>query len=197
MTDVAAGEGLEFHFEITREGTTLDAHPQLHLSRAHGLQDGSRSGSCAPTSARASSWATMPRSSASPSTPACPRTRCATCSPPTATPPRCARTSARRARSASARCRSSSWTAIGASGAQPPQVLADLLRRGWEQRQTVTVLAGGAMVRPGRLRRLTRVARFAPHVLGRARSPRVRDRSVAVRLSRRARGARGGLTRAM
>ena len=32
---------------------------------------------------------------------------------------------------------------IGTAGAQPPEVLADLLRRGWEARPKLTVLAGG------------------------------------------------------
>ena len=39
MTDVAAAEGLEFHFEIAREGSTFDAHRLLHFAAAHGLQD--------------------------------------------------------------------------------------------------------------------------------------------------------------
>jgi predicted DsbA family dithiol-disulfide isomerase len=39
MTDVAAGEGLEFRFDIAREGSTFDAHRLLHLAAAHGRQD--------------------------------------------------------------------------------------------------------------------------------------------------------------
>jgi predicted DsbA family dithiol-disulfide isomerase len=39
MTAVAAGEGLEFRFDIARDGNTFDAHRLLHLAAAHGLQD--------------------------------------------------------------------------------------------------------------------------------------------------------------
>ncbi len=39
MTEVAAGEGLEFRFDRARAGTTFDAHRLLHLAEAHGRQD--------------------------------------------------------------------------------------------------------------------------------------------------------------
>jgi predicted DsbA family dithiol-disulfide isomerase len=39
MTAVAAGEGLEFRFDIARSGNTFDAHRLTHLAAAHGLQD--------------------------------------------------------------------------------------------------------------------------------------------------------------
>lgn len=39
MTDVAAGEGLEFRFDLARAGNTLDAHRIVHLAAAHGAQD--------------------------------------------------------------------------------------------------------------------------------------------------------------
>lgn len=39
MTQTAAGEGLDFRFDIARGGNTFDAHRVLHLSAAHGLQD--------------------------------------------------------------------------------------------------------------------------------------------------------------
>jgi predicted DsbA family dithiol-disulfide isomerase len=39
MTDVAAGEGLEFNFDRLRPGSTFDAHRVVHLAAAHGLQD--------------------------------------------------------------------------------------------------------------------------------------------------------------
>jgi predicted DsbA family dithiol-disulfide isomerase len=39
MTDVAAGEGLEFRFDIARAGNTFDAHRLIHLAAAHGGQD--------------------------------------------------------------------------------------------------------------------------------------------------------------
>jgi predicted DsbA family dithiol-disulfide isomerase len=39
MTDVAAGDGLEFRFDIARDGNTFDAHRLLHLAAAHDAQD--------------------------------------------------------------------------------------------------------------------------------------------------------------
>jgi predicted DsbA family dithiol-disulfide isomerase len=39
MTEVAAGEGLEFHFERARGGNTFDAHRLVHLAAEHGKQD--------------------------------------------------------------------------------------------------------------------------------------------------------------
>ena len=39
MTQTAAEEGLDFHFDLARPGNTFDAHRLLHLAREHGLQD--------------------------------------------------------------------------------------------------------------------------------------------------------------
>jgi predicted DsbA family dithiol-disulfide isomerase len=39
MTGIAAGEGLDFRFDIARSGNTFDAHRLTHLAAAHGLQD--------------------------------------------------------------------------------------------------------------------------------------------------------------
>jgi predicted DsbA family dithiol-disulfide isomerase len=39
MTQTAAGEGLEFRFDVARGGNTFDAHRVLHLAARHGLQD--------------------------------------------------------------------------------------------------------------------------------------------------------------
>jgi predicted DsbA family dithiol-disulfide isomerase len=39
LTDVAAGEGLAFRFDLARGGNTFDAHRVLHLAATHGLQD--------------------------------------------------------------------------------------------------------------------------------------------------------------
>jgi predicted DsbA family dithiol-disulfide isomerase len=39
MTDVAAGEGLDFRFDIARGGNTFDAHRLVHLAAEHGVQD--------------------------------------------------------------------------------------------------------------------------------------------------------------
>jgi predicted DsbA family dithiol-disulfide isomerase len=42
MTDVAAGEGLDFHFERARGANTFDAHRVLQLAAEHGLQDATK-----------------------------------------------------------------------------------------------------------------------------------------------------------
>jgi predicted DsbA family dithiol-disulfide isomerase len=39
ITDVAAGEGLDFRFDIARSGNTFDGHRVMHLAAEHGLQD--------------------------------------------------------------------------------------------------------------------------------------------------------------
>jgi predicted DsbA family dithiol-disulfide isomerase len=39
MTEAAAGDGLEFRFDIARAGNTFDAHRIVHLAAAHGAQD--------------------------------------------------------------------------------------------------------------------------------------------------------------
>jgi predicted DsbA family dithiol-disulfide isomerase len=39
MSDVAAAEGLDFRFDVVRGGSTFDAHRVLHLAAAHGVQD--------------------------------------------------------------------------------------------------------------------------------------------------------------
>ena len=39
LTDVAAGEGLGFRFDIARGGNTFDGHRVLHLAATHGLQN--------------------------------------------------------------------------------------------------------------------------------------------------------------
>jgi predicted DsbA family dithiol-disulfide isomerase len=39
MTETAAGEGLEFRFDLARAGNTFDGHRLVHLAKAHDLQD--------------------------------------------------------------------------------------------------------------------------------------------------------------
>jgi predicted DsbA family dithiol-disulfide isomerase len=39
LTGVAAGEGLPFRFDVARSGSTFDAHRLVHLAQTHGLQD--------------------------------------------------------------------------------------------------------------------------------------------------------------
>jgi predicted DsbA family dithiol-disulfide isomerase len=39
MTELAAGEGLEYHLDRTRGGNSFDAHRLIHLAAAYGRQD--------------------------------------------------------------------------------------------------------------------------------------------------------------
>jgi predicted DsbA family dithiol-disulfide isomerase len=39
ITELAAGEGLDFRFDRARSGNTFDAHRLVHLAAAHGVQD--------------------------------------------------------------------------------------------------------------------------------------------------------------
>lgn len=39
LTEVAAGEGLDFRFDIARSGLTFDGHRIIHLAATHDLQD--------------------------------------------------------------------------------------------------------------------------------------------------------------
>ena len=39
LAEVAAGEGLDFHFEIQRSGLTFDGHRVIHLAAEHDRQD--------------------------------------------------------------------------------------------------------------------------------------------------------------
>lgn len=39
LTEIAAGEGLAFRFDIARSGLTFDGHRIIHLAAEHGLQD--------------------------------------------------------------------------------------------------------------------------------------------------------------
>jgi predicted DsbA family dithiol-disulfide isomerase len=39
VTDAAAGEGLDFRFDVQRSGATFDGHRVVHLAAEHGLQD--------------------------------------------------------------------------------------------------------------------------------------------------------------
>ena len=39
MTETAAADGLDFRFDLARAGNTFDAHRLVHLAAAHGRQD--------------------------------------------------------------------------------------------------------------------------------------------------------------
>jgi predicted DsbA family dithiol-disulfide isomerase len=144
MTDVAAGDGLVFRFDIAREGSTFDAHRLLHLAQAHGVQDALKERlmraylsegelmSDHDSLVRLASEAALPEDAV-----------------------REVLTTDRYA----AEVRDDERTAtslgisgvpffvvdraFGASGAQSPEVLGELLRSAWEARPAVSILATG------------------------------------------------------
>jgi predicted DsbA family dithiol-disulfide isomerase len=144
MTGVAAGEGLDFRFDRARSGSTFDAHRIVHLAAAHGRQDAMKERllsayltegllvSDHDVLARLAAEAGLPAQEA--------RDVLATDR----------HASAVRADERDAGALGITAVpffvvdrALGASGAQPPEVLLDLLERGWAARSPVTVLAGG------------------------------------------------------
>ena len=133
MTDVAAKDGLEFRFDIARDGNTFDAHRLLHLAAAHGAQDALKErlfrahfteGELPADEVRevlaSDRYATDVRADES----------TATALGITAVPFFVVD------------------RAIGAVGAQPSEVLRELLEEGWEQRSPVTVVAHGEACGP-------------------------------------------------
>ena len=144
MTDVAAGEGLEFRFDVAREGSTFDAHRLLHLAASHGRQD-----ELAERLMRAylgegelmSDRATLERLAAEVGLDA---------EEARAVLAGAAYADEVRADEQDAVSQGISAVpffvvdrAIATAGAQSPEVLRDLLRRGWEARPKLTMLAVG------------------------------------------------------
>jgi predicted DsbA family dithiol-disulfide isomerase len=144
MTELAAAEGLEFRFEIARDGNMLDAHRVVHLAAAHGLQDAMKErlfraylgeGELVSDSGvleRLAIEAGVPEDQV--------RELLATDR----------YTDEVREDELTARALGISAVpffvvdrAMGASGAQPPEVLAELLRRAWAERSPLQVVAGG------------------------------------------------------
>ncbi|MEA2316134.1 MAG: hypothetical protein QOD44_323 [Solirubrobacteraceae bacterium] len=144
MTEVAAGEGLEFRFDAARSGNTFDAHRLLHLAEAHGLQDAMKERLMRAYLGEGeliSDHATLERLGVEAGLPA-DEVRDMLAGDRYATDVR------EDERTASSLGISAVPffvvdRAMGASGAQPPEVLAELLRRGWDARPTISVVADG------------------------------------------------------
>jgi predicted DsbA family dithiol-disulfide isomerase len=144
MTEVAAGEGLDFRFDRARDGSMFDAHRIIHLAAAHGLQDAMEERlmrahlsegelmSDHAALARLAGEVGLPEDEV--------REVLATDQYADAV-----REDERTA--ASLGISAVPFFVIdrqfGASGAQSPEVLGDLLRRGWEARSPLTVVASG------------------------------------------------------
>jgi predicted DsbA family dithiol-disulfide isomerase len=149
MTEVAAGEGLDFHFDIARDGNTFDAHRVLHLAEAHGAQDALKERlmrGYLTDGELMSDHAALERLAVEAGLPA-DEVRAVLATDRYAAE---VREDERAAGSLgiSAVPFFVVDRAFGASGAQPPEVLGDLLRRGWEARPAITVVADGETCGP-------------------------------------------------
>jgi predicted DsbA family dithiol-disulfide isomerase len=149
MTKVAAGDGLDFRFDIARSGNTFDAHRVLHLAAEHGAQD-------AMKERLMRAYLTEGELVGDPEA----LERLAV----EAGLPRQAVLEVLASDRYAAEVRKDERTAaelgihavpffvvdraLGASGAQPPEVLGEMLRRGWEARPRLAVVADGAACGP-------------------------------------------------
>ncbi len=144
MTDVAAAEGLDFRFDIARDGSTFDAHRLLHFAAAHGRQDELKEGLMRAYLSEGelmSDHATLARLAAEAGLYAAAAREVL----------------AGDAHVADVRADEQEAVALGISavpffvvdrsigtaGAQSPDALLELLRRGWEARPKLTVLSTG------------------------------------------------------
>ncbi len=143
LTEVAAGEGLDFRFDIARSGLTFDGHRVIHLAAEHGLQDAMKERllrayfgegelvSDSETLVRLATEVGLPE----------PEVRT------TVTGNRFAE-SVREDELVAQRLGISAVPtfvidrALGASGAQPPEQLLDLLRQGWSAQAPVAERIG-------------------------------------------------------
>ncbi len=144
MTATAAEDGLDFRFDLARGGNTFDAHRLVHLAEAHGMQDAIKERlmrAYLTEGELMSDHATLERLATEVGLPADEvRDMLAT-------------------DRFAADVRGDEQTAtsfgisavpffvvdrqIGAAGAQPPEVLGELLRRAWADRPAIPVVAGG------------------------------------------------------
>jgi predicted DsbA family dithiol-disulfide isomerase len=144
VTEAAAGEGLDFHLDIQRSGTTFDGHRVIHLAAEHGLQD-------AMKERLMRAYFTEGQLMSDPET----LVRLAVEVGVPEDDVRQVLASDRFADEVRADERLAGEfgisavptfvvdRAIGASGAHPPEAMLDLLRQGWERQSPVPVIAGG------------------------------------------------------
>jgi predicted DsbA family dithiol-disulfide isomerase len=149
MTDTAAGEGLAFRFDIARSGATFDAHRVVHLAALHGLQDEMKERllkahlgegelmSDHDTLVRLGEEIGLPKEELI----------------DTLASDRFAAEVREEERTAFGFGISAVPTFVidrqfGVSGAQPPELLLEMLRRGWEARTPVEIVSGGEVCGP-------------------------------------------------
>jgi predicted DsbA family dithiol-disulfide isomerase len=149
MTEVAAGEGLDFHFDTARSGNTFDAHRLLHLAAAHGAQD-------AVKEALFRAYLSEGRLVGDPAVleelgleAGLPEDEVREL---LSTDSYVAEVRADERTAASLGINAVPFFAVdrslGASGAQPPELFLELLRRGWAARTPLAVEAGGESCGP-------------------------------------------------
>ena len=144
MTATAAEDGLDFRFDLARGGNTFEAHRLVHLAEAHGVQDAMKERlmrAYLTEGELMSDAATLERLAVEVGVPAdAVRQMLAT------------DRYAAEVRDDERTATSLGITAvpffvidrrIGAAGAQPPEVLGELLRRGWAERPAIPVVATG------------------------------------------------------
>ena len=150
MTDTAAEDGLDFRFDLARAGNTFDAHRLVHLAAAHGRQDEMKERlmrAYLTEGEPIGDPAALERLAVEIGLPA-DEVRDLLAGDRFADEVReDERTAARFGIHAVPFFVVD--RAIGASGAQPPEVLGELLRRGWDARQPVVqVVADGEACGP-------------------------------------------------
>jgi predicted DsbA family dithiol-disulfide isomerase len=149
LTEVAAGEGLDFRFDIARSGLTFDGHRIIHLAAEHDLQgemkerllrayftEGELVGDH-DTLVRLATEVGLPEDEA----------RATVSSDRFADAVRDDELTAQRL-GISAVPTFVVDRALGASGAHPPEQLLELLRQGWANRAPVSVVTGGEACGP-------------------------------------------------
>ena len=149
MTDTAAGDGLEFRFDIARSGNTFDAHRVVHLAAEHGLQDAMKERLMRAHFGEGelmSDHATLARLAGEAGLPAG-EVRDLLAGDRYASE---VREDERTAASFGIHAVPFFVVdrAMGAAGAQPAEVLGELLRRGWEARSPIPVVTGGEACGP-------------------------------------------------
>jgi predicted DsbA family dithiol-disulfide isomerase len=144
VVDAAAGDGLDFRFDLQRSGATFDAHRIVHLAARHGLQDAMKERVMRAyftegelvgdhdALARLAAEVGLEQDEVR----------------ETLAADRYAEAVREDERMARELGISAVPTfvidrALGASGAHPPEALSDLLRQGWANRVAVPVAAGG------------------------------------------------------
>jgi len=144
MTETAAGEGLDFRFDIQRSGATFDGHRVIHLAGEHGLQDAMKERLLRAYFTEGelmSDRDVLVRLAAEVGLDA-DEVRAMLASDRFAAEVRDdERTAAQFGISAVPTFVVD--RAIGASGAHPPEALLQLLHEGWERSQPIPVIAGG------------------------------------------------------